>query len=138
MLSPSLSTETPTRTRRAKRAQPLSAHPEQGLSLSTPASKDQPPAHLNFSFDEWFKANTELPRQASGWTPAARLYADYLAFCAATGVPASYHLNDAAFAERMRAACDRSADMRKVSEGTKLDYRLCWPRFLRPAIRVPS
>lgn len=127
MLSSSLSTPT-TRSRRAK------------APAAMPA---EPAAHLNFSFDDWFKANTELPRQTSGWTPAVRLHEDYLAFCAATEVPPAYHLNAAGFSERMRKACGRTAEMRKIDDRppyspiAKISYKLCWPRFLRPAIRAP-
>jgi len=104
-----------------------------------PASEGEPgtpPAHLNFSFDDWFRLNTEIPRQASGWTPQARLYADYLSFCAATHLPGAYVHPLSEFLERLRRACGRLPEVRKVIDGVREAYQPCWPRFLKRPIRL--
>jgi len=99
------------------------------------AERDNP-AHLNFSFDDWFKANTELARLATGWTPADRLHADYVEYCRAADVPGCYVLALAAWDARMRIACGRLAEVRKIADGSRVSYARCYPRFLRRPIRV--
>ena len=53
-----------------------------------------------------------------------------------TQAPAEYVLGEAEFAGRLRAHDDRQPEIRKVSDGVRDSYALCFPRRLLPAIRV--
>lgn len=94
------------------------------------------PAHLNFSFREWLRQRTELPRNPQGWTPLRKLYGDYLEWCVANDVPADYIHSEPEFSGRLRAHHDREPEQRKVQDGSRVDYALCFPRFLIRPIRV--
>lgn len=103
---------------------------------------EQTPAHLNFTVADWFKLRTELPRQPSGWTPVTTLYADYLEWCSYTDVPYLDVLPQSDFEAQLRTRDDRAPEMMLVEKrapyaaiGTKRP-ELCYPRHLRPAIRV--
>lgn len=131
MHSPSLPTSTTIRKAppRARRSRPAA---------------EQLPAHLNFSFSDWIKQRTEPSRQPTGWTPLSLLHADYRTWCEATDVPAGYILAEAEFSGRLRAHSDREPETRPVERRgmfeTVVDrtYELCFPRFLKPAVRVPA
>lgn len=120
MHSSSLPTQT---TRRAKRK----ANPAPAAAL---------PAHLNFTFSDWLRQRTERPRLPQGWMPGTKLYADYAEWCAGTEAPAEYVIGEAEFAGRLRAHDDRQPEIRKITDGTRTSYALCFPRRLLPAIRV--
>ncbi len=102
------------------------------------------PAHLNFSFAEWLKQRTELPRQPSGWTPLSVLYADYVDWCGYTAVPAAYVHSEPEFSGRLQARCDRRPEVKLVERRglnqTVLNRstELCFPRHLLPPIRVAA
>lgn len=100
------------------------------------------PAHLNFSFRDWLRQRTELPIRPAGWTPLSVLYADYKSWCEAADVPAAYVHGEAEFSGRLRAHSDREPETRPVERRglyeTVVDRRfeLCFPRYLKAAIRV--
>lgn len=94
------------------------------------------PGHLNFSFRDWLRQRTELPRQTTGWTPLSRLHADYVEWCAANDVPAEYIVGVEEFSGRLRAHHDREPEKRKVQAGSQTAYELCFPRFLMKPIRL--
>ncbi|MHA3791485.1 hypothetical protein [Sphingomonas sp. YL-JM2C] len=134
MHSPSL--PTPTRQRKAPAGARKSRQP-----TAAPAEASPPP-HLNFSFADWFKARTEPARLPQGWTPIGLLYEDYLAWCAGNDVPAAHIHNQDELAGKLRARDDRAPqklliDRRQLGQPVGVrSYELCFPRFLRPAIRV--
>lgn len=128
MHSPSLQTTATTTTRpRRQRSKP---------QIAQTALAERLPEHLNFSFRDWLRQRTELPRLPQGWTPGTKLYADYAEWCAASEVPAEYVIGESDFAGRLRAHDDRQPEMRKISNGVRISYALCFPRKLLPAIRV--
>ena len=102
----------------------------------TAPATDPLPAHLNFTFKDWLRQRTERPRLPQGWMPGTKLYADYAEWCFGTQAPAEYVLGEAEFAGRLRAHDDRQPEIRKVSDGVRDSYALCFPRRLLPAIRV--
>lgn len=104
------------------------------------ASEDHPP-HLNFSFRDWLRQRTELPRSSAGWTPLSHLHADYRAWCEANAVPQVYVHGEAAFSGMLRAHQDREPETRLVEKRVNGEVRgsgfeLCFPRHLLAPIRV--
>ena len=107
-------------------------------ATAAPVPAAELPAHLNFTFPDWFRQRTQLPRMPQGWSPADRLYADYLEWCAANDAPPEYVLQLSLFDDLLRESCARLPEMRKVQEGSLVRYTRCYPRHLIPAIRIAS
>ncbi len=107
-----------------------------------PAPAPLQPQHLNFTFRDWLRQRTELPRSAAGWTPLSALHADYVAWCAANDAPDAYVHGEAAFSGKLRAHHDREPEQRLVQKRGLYEtvkstaYELCFPRHLLAPIRV--
>ena len=102
------------------------------------------PQHLNFSFRDWLRQRTELPRKGRGWTPLSALYADYRIWCHANAIPAEYLHSEPEISGKLRAHCDRAPETRLVEHRglnqtvISSGYELCFPRYLMPPIRVAA
>lgn len=103
---------------------------------AAPAAPEVFPDHLNFSFPDWFRQRTELPRTSAGWTPVRTLHNDYVLWCAANAVPEAYVHDRAAFEALLGSACGRSPETRKIVAGSQEAFEPCYPRFLMRPIRV--